>query len=152
MQGLLLITLFASFANAQFVDTWINGTLFKSARKIPERWQKGRFPMSFIGELVLCPRCLSHWTSIPWLALLCWSQRIMPDPILWPAMWLATVAGTRLVFHLAGGDDVRGEDDPYAGVQPYQPPEPENASGERGSDDPGLNEGPGGDAAGSVGR
>jgi len=119
LQQLLLIAVIAAPANAQLIDTWINGTLFESHRRFIASGKEHRLrAVRLISELLLCPRCLSHLTA----ALLLGTVRLVWEIQLaapsWILLWLATVGLTRLIYQVTN----REEGDPLAGIKPYEPP------------------------------
>lgn len=135
MQEHLYVIILSGLAGAQLIDTWINGTIFRKLRAIPERWQQGRFPMRYVGELALCPRCLSHWVSIPLVALVCAAWGIDPHLLTWPVLWLGSTAVSRLAFRLAGGDEEK--EDPLEHVETYRIPEGDTEGSSEGSSEGG---------------
>lgn len=123
MQERLLVVLIAALANAQLVDTWHNGTIFKRPRAFFERWEDSRWLLiHLIGELALCSRCLMHWTAVPLLVLMCELWGFRAHPYSWPLWWLAVIGLSRVFYKLAGGDEEEEERDPLLDVPEYQRP------------------------------
>jgi len=119
LQQLLLITAIAAPASAQLIDTWINGSLFETHRRfIASGREHGLQAVRLISELLLCPRCLSHWTAALLLGMvrLVWEIQLAAPS--WILLWLATVGLTRLIYQVTN----REEGDPLAGIKPYEPP------------------------------
>jgi len=118
LQQLLILIAITSPANAQVVDTWLNGTLFASHRRFIELGKASRFwTLRAVSELVLCPRCLSHWTAAGLLgtARLVWDVQISAPA--WIITWIAAVGLSRFIYQLTNK-----EEDPLARIQPYEPP------------------------------
>lgn len=82
----------AILATWQTVVTWNRGTLFER----PRAWAQAR--QGLLGELLLCPLCLSHWIAgfwISWIYLYLYVTRALPlwHLLLWP---LCVLAVTRM--------------------------------------------------------
>lgn len=92
LDGLLLIVL-AALANAQLLDTWLQGSIFKRQRDFIEPLQESRFvPIRLWGELVLCNRCLAHWIAIPVMYAVYHTWPVWPThPCALALIWLAVV-------------------------------------------------------------
>lgn len=51
-------------AASQIADTWVNGGIFRR----PQKWLR-KHRERFLGELLTCPFCLSHWLVLAGLAI-----------------------------------------------------------------------------------
>ncbi len=119
LQELLILTTLIAPANAQIIDTWINGTIFDTYRQFIKLGETSRFgALRAASELLLCPRCLSHWTAAILLgtARLIWNIQISAPA--WIIVWIATVGLSRFIYQLTNKE----EGDPLAGIEPYEPP------------------------------
>jgi hypothetical protein len=119
LQQLLILIAIISPANSQVVDTWINGSIFDAHRQfIKELGNRNRLRiLRAVFELVLCPRCLSHWTAAGLLgtARLVWD--VQASAPAWIIVWIATVGLSRYIYQRTNK-----EEDSFGAIQPYEPP------------------------------
>ena len=89
MLDAMFAMLVGALAGAQITETVHHGSIFGPLRERAAVWASKRGVRKFLGELVRCPFCLSHWSCATAVVWLWWGS----DPWSWP---IYALAATRL--------------------------------------------------------